>query len=64
MQETFKNKIVLVDEASMISTNQMKDLFTISRELEFKLILIGDRRQLDSVEARYPKFNTLSPFLN
>ena len=54
MQSDFRNKVVVVDEASMISTNQMKDLLTISKELNFKLILLGDHQQLDSVEAGTP----------
>ena len=54
MQELFKNKIVVVDESSMISTNQMRNLLKIASELNFRLVLIGDRRQLDSVEAGVP----------
>jgi conjugative relaxase-like TrwC/TraI family protein len=59
MQERFKNTMVLVDESSMISTDQMKNLLTIASELKFKLILIGDRRQLDSVEAGIPFYEML-----
>jgi phage/plasmid primase-like uncharacterized protein len=54
MREEFKDKIVVVDESSMISTVQMKNLLTISSELNFRLVLVGDRRQLDSVEAGVP----------
>ena len=56
MQKDFEKKIVIVDEASMISTTQMKNLLTISKELNFKLVLVGDRKQLDSVEAGVPFF--------
>jgi conjugative relaxase-like TrwC/TraI family protein len=56
MQQDFKNKVVILDEASMISTTQMKNLLTISKELNFKLVLVGDRKQLDSVEAGVPFF--------
>jgi len=56
MQQDFKNKIVVVDEASMISTTQMKNLLTIAKDLNFKLVLVGDRKQLDSVEAGVPFF--------
>jgi conjugative relaxase-like TrwC/TraI family protein len=59
MQQKFEDTIVLVDESSMISTGQMKDLLTISGELKFKLILVGDRRQLDSVEAGVPFYEML-----
>jgi len=54
MREEFKDKVIIVDEASMISTVQMKNLLTIASELKFKLVLVGDRRQLDSVEAGVP----------
>jgi len=54
MRELFKNKIIVVDESSMISTNQMRNLLKIASELNFRLILVGDRRQLDSVEAGIP----------
>jgi conjugative relaxase-like TrwC/TraI family protein len=54
MSAEFKNKIVVVDESSMISTVQMKNLLTIARELNFKIVFIGDTKQLDSVEAGIP----------
>ncbi len=59
MQEDFKDKIVIVDESSMISNAQMKDLLTISKELNFRLFLVGDRRQLDSVESGTPFYEML-----
>ena len=59
MRQKFEDTVVLVDESSMISTNQMKDLLTISGELKFKLILVGDRRQLDSVGAGVPFYEML-----
>jgi len=58
-REKFKDKIVVVDECSMISTLQMKDLITIAKELQFRLVLIGDRRQLDSVGAGIPFYELL-----
>jgi conjugative relaxase-like TrwC/TraI family protein len=58
-REKFKDKIVVVDECSMISTSQMKDLITIAKELQFRLVLIGDRRQLDSVGAGIPFYELL-----
>lgn len=54
MQQDFKNTIVVVDESSMIGTSQMKNLLTISKELNFRLVLVGDTKQLDSVEAGTP----------
>ncbi|MDA9818327.1 AAA family ATPase, partial [Flavobacteriaceae bacterium] len=50
----FKNRTIIIDEASMISLKQMKDLFTISKELDLKVILMGDQKQLDAVEAGNP----------
>lgn len=58
MAREFKDKIVVVDEASMISNHQMHHLLTISKELNFRLVLVGDKNQLPSVEAGIP-FNLL-----
>ena len=58
MAREFKDKIVVVDEASMISSHQMHHLLTISKELNFRLVLVGDKNQLPSVEAGIP-FNLL-----
>lgn len=54
MREEFKNKIIIVDESSMISTIQMKNLLTIAEELNFKIVFTGDTKQLDAVEAGIP----------
>lgn len=54
MQNEFKNKIIIVDESSMISSLQMKNLLTIAKELNFKIVFVGDTKQLDSVEAGIP----------
>lgn len=54
IQEEFKNTILIVDEASMISSTQMKDLLTIGKILNVKIVPIGDSRQLLSVEAGNP----------
>ncbi len=58
MAREFKDKIVVVDEASMVSSHQMHHLLTISKELNFRLVLVGDKNQLPSVEAGIP-FNLL-----
>jgi conjugative relaxase-like TrwC/TraI family protein len=58
MAREFKDKIVVVDEASMVSSYQMHHLLTISKELNFRLVLVGDKNQLPSVEAGIP-FNLL-----
>jgi conjugative relaxase-like TrwC/TraI family protein len=54
MQKEFKDKIIVVDESSMISTIQMKNLLTIAQELNFKIVFIGDVKQLDAIEAGIP----------
>ena len=54
MREEFADKIVVVDEASLISNNKMKDLLTISDKLKFRIVLLGDSKQLGAVEAGKP----------
>ena len=47
--------MLVLDEASMVSTDQMKRLMRIAEELEVaRLVLVGDRRQLRAVEAGQP----------
>jgi len=54
MREEFANKIVVVDEASLVSSNKMKDLLTLSDKLKFRIVLLGDSKQLGAVEAGKP----------
>lgn len=54
VKNSFKDKIILVDEASLISNKQMKDLTTIANKLNVRVLLQGDEKQLDSVEAGTP----------
>lgn len=54
MTEDFKNTIVVVDEASLASTNQITALMKLSQELNFKVVYIGDTKQLNGVEAGKP----------
>jgi Ti-type conjugative transfer relaxase TraA len=42
--------VLIVDEAAMLSTAQMADLTARAREAQAKLILVGDERQLSSIE--------------
>ena len=47
--------ILFVDEASMISTRQMMDLLTIAEERGIaKIVLVGDKKQLEGVAAGAP----------
>jgi conjugative relaxase-like TrwC/TraI family protein len=56
MKSDFQKKVIIVDEASMISTKQMNNLIKITQKLETKLVLVGDVKQLASVEAGKPFF--------
>jgi conjugative relaxase-like TrwC/TraI family protein len=54
-RQDFENKVLVVDEASMISTRQMDRLFHIQSKLDIpKLILQGDTRQIRAIEAGQP----------
>lgn len=54
IRKNFRNKIILVDEASLIGNRQMRDLTTIASKLNIRVLLQGDINQLDSVEAGTP----------
>jgi conjugative relaxase-like TrwC/TraI family protein len=54
MQSKFKKSIVFVDEASLVGTRQMHDLLNLSEILKFRVVLIGDTKQLGAVEAGKP----------
>ena len=54
-RETFENAVVVVDEASMVGTVQMRDLQRILGPLGVaRLVLVGDSLQLRSVAAGQP----------
>jgi conjugative relaxase-like TrwC/TraI family protein len=54
MQESAKNGVILVDEASLLSTREMLRLFEKVESLDARLILVGDQRQHRSVLAGEP----------
>jgi nucleoside-triphosphatase THEP1 len=55
MQEEVKDSVIIVDEASMVSSTQMRDLLKITDQLEpSRVVLIGDIKQLDAVNAGQP----------
>ncbi len=55
VQEDFKNKMIVVDESSLASTSQMRDLFKIVETIRpARLVLVGDKKQLDAVDAGKP----------
>jgi conjugative relaxase-like TrwC/TraI family protein len=49
-----RKTIVVVDEAGMVGTRQMAKLIKQVRKAGAKLVLIGDRRQLQPIEAGAP----------
>ena len=54
-QEDVKGSIIIVDEASLMSSKQMRDLLRITDALQpSRVALIGDTKQLDAVDAGKP----------
>lgn len=47
----YKPKVIIVDECSMLNTEVAGELFFVTKELDCKLILLGDVNQLPSIEA-------------
>jgi len=55
MRATFAKTILVVDEGSLASTVQVRDLLRIATALRIpKLVLVGDAKQLDAVDAGKP----------
>ncbi len=54
MQNEFSNKIIVSDEASLISTEKMGNLLKLSDKLGFRAVLVGDTKQLGAIEAGKP----------
>jgi conjugative relaxase-like TrwC/TraI family protein len=55
LKDNFRDKILAVDESSLIGLVQMRDLVRVADILEIpRLALIGDYRQLEGVEAGSP----------
>lgn len=50
----YKNTVIFLDEASLVSTNIMHKLLTLQEKFGFRLVLTGDTKQLGSVEAGKP----------
>ena len=51
LQQRIRNKVIIVDEAGLISTQQMRNLCRIARENNNRLLLTGDIGQHNSVQA-------------
>ena len=55
MRAAFRKTVLVVDEGSLASTVQARDLLRISRELRIpRVVLVGDSKQLDAVDAGKP----------
>ena len=55
MRAAFAKTILVVDEGSLASTVQARDLLRIAAELRMpRVVLVGDARQLDAVDAGKP----------
>ena len=53
-REQYKNHTLLVDESSMIGSNMMHDLMVIGKTIDLKMIFLGDKSQLLSIESGVP----------
>ena len=55
MRAAFAKTILVVDEGSLASTVQVRDLLRIAAELRMpRVVLVGDAKQLDAVDAGKP----------
>ena len=55
MRAAFKKTVLVVDEGSLASTTQTRNLLRIARELRLpRVVLVGDGKQLDAVDAGKP----------
>ena len=55
MRNAFSRTVLVVDEGSLASTVQARNLLRIAREIRLpKVVLVGDGKQLDAVDAGKP----------
>ena len=54
MQESARDGVILVDEASQLGTRDMSRVFDVANAVGARVILVGDRRQHRSVTAGEP----------
>lgn len=54
MRADLHNKIVIVDEASLIGTNLMRQYLTLAEKLGFRGVLIGDSKQIGAIAEGKP----------
>lgn len=51
LQAQLHKQVILVDEAGLVSSHEMRNLFDIAKKQQARVILVGDYRQHSSVEA-------------
>jgi len=51
MQNSLRNKVLIVDEAGMLSDRQMQALLHVANDHHARIVFSGDTRQVQSVEA-------------
>lgn len=51
MQRSLAQQVLVVDEAGMIGSRTMKDLLAITEQHQTRVLLVGDPKQLQSVDA-------------
>ena len=62
MRNAFKKTVLVVDEGSLASTVQARDLLRITNALRLpRVVLVGDAKQLDAVDAGKPSPNCSRP---
>ena len=55
LRSVYRNTLLVVDESSLASTEQMRDLLKIATTLRAaRVVLVGDEKQLEGVEAGTP----------
>jgi conjugative relaxase-like TrwC/TraI family protein len=54
MQQSARDGVILVDEASQLGTRDMDEVFRVAERLSARVVLVGDRRQHRSVTAGEP----------
>ncbi|MDE0047325.1 MAG: AAA family ATPase [bacterium] len=55
LRQIYAGSVLVLDEASMVSTEQMRSLMRIAQNLDIaRLVLVGDTRQLRPVDAGQP----------
>ena len=54
MQEKARNGYIILDEAGMVGSKTMNEVFDLAKNVNARIILLGDKRQLPSVERGSP----------